>query len=417
MSFFSSGIEPAVLAAAQNMAAKAGSAPETLESVLTDILRTVRVHLGLEMAFISEFIGNRRVFRYLDADESSLGILKVGDGNSLEESYCARVVDGRLPELIHDATALAEACRLPVTTALPVGAHISVPIRFHNGELFGTFCCFSRKPDSTLTHHDLNMLRAFAELAGRFLEVITSSSRIYDASKKRIEHVLEASDFSIMYQPIYQVEGDSLRVTGYESLARFHAAPYRSPDKWFAEAEAVGLSYQLESAAIKKALAGLNKLPKNAYLGINASPTTILESADLVSFVGGAPERIVLELTEHRSIEDYAEVASILAPLRRKGVRLAVDDAGAGYASFRHILQLKPDIIKLDRSLISGIEHSQDKLALAAAIVTFAQTTGANIIAEGVETESELAVLKSLNVFMMQGYLLGLPASAENIVQ
>ncbi len=138
------------------------------------------------------------------------------------------------------------------------------------------------------------------------------------------------------------------------------------------------------------------------------------EDPDLL--VGLAPQRLVLEVTEHSTIEDYAEIASVLAPLRKRGLRLAVDDAGAGYASFRHILQLKPDIIKLDRSLISGLNENQDQLALAAALVSFAEKTGIKVVAEGVETPEELKALQALNVNKAQGYLLGRPTPLRDIV-
>jgi len=101
--------------------------------------------------------------------------------------------------------------------------------------------------------------------------------------------------------------------------------------------------------------------------------------------------------------------------LRERGLRLAVDDAGAGYASFRHILQLKPDIIKLDRSLISGLNANRDQLALAAALVSFAEKTGIKVVAEGVETPEELKALQTLNVNKAQGYLLGRPTPLRDI--
>jgi len=118
----------------------------------------------------------------------------------------------------------------------------------------------------------------------------------------------------------------------------------------------------------------------------------------------------MLEVTEHASISDYAQIADTLEPLRKQGLRLAVDDAGAGYASFRHILRLKPDVIKLDGSLIRNIDSNTDCRALAAALVRFAEETGSKVVAECIETEAELAVLRVLKVNKAQGYLLGRPA-------
>lgn len=132
----------------------------------------------------------------------------------------------------------------------------------------------------------------------------------------------------------------------------------------------------------------------------------------------GAPlARLLLEVTEHSSIGDYGLLSEALAQLRKAGLRLAVDDAGSGYASFRHILKLRPDIIKLDQSLIRGIDHDPGSRALAAALITFARETGSCVIAEGVETEDELAALRVLGVGTAQGYLLGRPGSLPDPIR
>lgn len=117
----------------------------------------------------------------------------------------------------------------------------------------------------------------------------------------------------------------------------------------------------------------------------------------------------MLEVTEHASVSDYSLIAAELAPLRRKGLTLAVDDAGAGFASFRHILKLKPDVIKLDISLIHSIDTDIGCRALAAALIRFAEETGSKVVAEGVETAAELHVLRELGISLAQGYLLGRP--------
>ena len=118
----------------------------------------------------------------------------------------------------------------------------------------------------------------------------------------------------------------------------------------------------------------------------------------------------MLEVTEHTSIDDYSVIARKLEPFRVRGIRLAVDDAGAGYASFRHILKLRPDVIKLDSSLVSAIDSDKGIRALAAAVIRFSEETGSKVVAEGVETKHELKVLRQLNVNKAQGYLLGRPS-------
>lgn len=141
----------------------------TPPELLIQCLRRIRQHLGMELAFIAEFTEGRRVFRYVDSGASDLKIF-AGDSDPLEESYCMRVADGRLPELMTDARLNAEALTLPATLALPVGAHLSVPIRLGDGHVFGTLCCFSRRPDENLQESDLATMRVLADVMADYFE-------------------------------------------------------------------------------------------------------------------------------------------------------------------------------------------------------------------------------------------------------
>jgi EAL domain-containing protein (putative c-di-GMP-specific phosphodiesterase class I)/CheY-like chemotaxis protein len=227
------------------------------------------------------------------------------------------------------------------------------------------------------------------------------------AAYQRIGDVLAGDGFSVVFQPI--VDLGTGRVVGVEALSRFAHEPHRPPDVWFAEAAAVGLGTQLELAAIRAAVRGLNQLPNDTYLALNVSPDTV-QSPQLADIVRPAAQRLVLELTEHTGISDYRQLAEALLPLRASGVRLSVDDAGAGFASLRHILNLNPDIIKLDIGLIQGINADPARRALASALVSFAADINASIIAEGIETEAELATLLRLHVTHGQGFHLARPS-------
>ncbi|MBU0563772.1 EAL domain-containing protein [Stutzerimonas kunmingensis] len=382
------------------------SANLSLSEMLVETLHAVRTHLGMDVAFISEFRGGSRIFRYLDGNFVPLQ-LEVGACDPLDDSYCQRVLDGRLPELIQNAATLPEALAMPVTKALPVGAHLSVPLRFSDGRLYGTFCCFSTTPDNSLNERDLNTLRLFADFAGRLLERHALNEIRYAETLTRIRSVLEQRAYSVVYQPIVHLVEN--RIVGHEALARFTDEPVRSPDKWFAEAGLVGLQQELEVALIEAALHDFDQLPADSYLSLNVSPETILAGA-LGTVLADQPlARLMLEVTEHASVQDYSQLAEALEPLRSKGLRLAVDDAGAGYASFRHILKLKPDVIKLDSSLIRNVDSDTGCRALAAALIRFAEETGCKVVAEGVETQEELAMLRRLEVNKAQGYLIGRP--------
>jgi EAL domain-containing protein (putative c-di-GMP-specific phosphodiesterase class I) len=173
----------------------------------------------------------------------------------------------------------------------------------------------------------------------------------------------------------------------------------------------------LEIEAIRRALKSLSVLPSPIYLGVNASPATILR-AEFAEVLRDAPlERVVIELTEHSTVENYDATLEAMRTLRANGLRLAIDDAGAGYASLRHILHMKPDFIKLDIELTRNIDLDPARKALTTALIAFARDTGSRIIAEGVERESELETLRSIGVKKVQGYLLGRPADLDSALK
>jgi EAL domain-containing protein (putative c-di-GMP-specific phosphodiesterase class I) len=400
--------------AVDHLLASLSKSSSPIDDAVHRVLQAVRSHLGMDVAFISEFQDGQRVFRYIDAAGREAPI-QVGDAHPLDEGYCQPVVDGRLPELIPDTAAVPAAMALPVTTALPVGAHLSVPIRLRDGRIYGTFCCFSFAPDHSLNERDLHMMRALADLTGQRIDSDLKTVQEREEKIARVKTVMEQDQLSILYQPIYRLDTDS--VVGFECLARFSASPSRTPDVWFSEAAEVGLGVELEVAAIRKALAGLSLLSADTLVGVNVSPAAIL-SGELAAVLKDLPaERIVLEVTEHAPVSDYADLLQALEPLRRRGLRLAVDDAGAGYASLRHILNLRPDAIKIDMGLTRGIDSDPARHALTSALIAFARDMGSQIIAEGVETEAELGTLRALGVGHAQGYLLGRPMPLADAAQ
>lgn len=383
---------------------------QSVASLIEETLSSVRELLGMEVAFVSEFSEGRRFFRFIDAGVEFCPI-SVDGSDPLEESYCQRVVDGRLPELIPDATQNAEARTLAATLALPVGAHLSIPIRFRSGRVYGTFCCFSRSPDLSLGNRDLAVMKLFAGFLAKVLEERDAAEQAKKAITQRLQDVMEKEQFETVFQPIFDIARH--RIIGFEALARFSPEPYRPPNEWIEDAVSIGLQKELEQAILRKALERLRHLPDDVFVSLNVAPATLLEGAVGGVLAGYPLERIVLEITEHESVSDYARIAVELEPLRAQGMRIAVDDAGAGYASFRHILNLQPDIIKLDGSLIQNIDSGIASRALAAALVRFAEETGSEVVAEGVETEGELRTLRELNVANAQGFLLGRPKPAS----
>lgn len=376
------------------------------------ILNAIRSHLGMDVAFVSEFLDGRRYFRHVDARTPG-GPVLVGNSDALEDSYCYRVIEGRLPELMHDACLNVEALRLAATRALPVGAHLSVPIRFKDGRVYGTLCCFSHSPDHSLTARDLDMMRVFAELIGEQVQDEALKAAEFQSIAGRIDHALDDEAVSTVYQPIFNIIDG--RTVGFEALSRFSSKPAQTPDMWFADAAKIGRELQLESLAMRLALKGLKSLPDSAYVALNASPAMIVNGG-LAEVLDGFPlQRIVVEVTEHQAVERYEDIAAVMRPLQDAGLRLAIDDAGAGYASFRHILNLQPQIVKLDISITRSIDSDRSRRALAAALRGFAFETGCSIVAEGIETPAELEALKNLGITKAQGFYLGRPMTLEQL--
>jgi EAL domain-containing protein (putative c-di-GMP-specific phosphodiesterase class I) len=212
----------------------------------------------------------------------------------------------------------------------------------------------------------------------------------------------------MVFQPVFELQGgDRVAV---EALARFPGPPVQSPSLWFDRAEQLRLLVELELACVRSALDCLGELPDGVRLSINVSPRTAV-TTELARLVAPVGDRIIVELTEHAPVEDYAPLKESVERLRRSGVRIAVDDVGAGFASLRHVVRLAPDIVKLDLSLTRDIAIDSTARALASALVTFCKRIGATVVAEGIESQAVLTLLRGLGVRQGQGYFLGRPGS------
>ncbi|HEX7053609.1 MAG TPA: EAL domain-containing protein [Burkholderiales bacterium] len=375
------------------------------EQAVPRLLAAIRRHLGMDVAFVAEFAGGRRVFRYVDAVVE--GAPRPGESDALEGSYCRLVAEGRIPELIGDASRVAPESAFVM--GRPVGAQVCVPMVAADGRTFGTFCCFSREPDPSLGERDLSLAGAFAGLALQAIERGRAAQASQDEIRRRVVHVLEHDKVHALFQPVYTLA--ERRVAGFECLARFDAEPQQGPEFWFAEAAGVGLGAELELGVIRRTLPSLERLPAATPVSFNVSPQLLLDGRLDAVLTPRLAGRVVLEVTEHETVQEYARLVSALEPLRRRGVRVAIDDAGAGYASFRHIVRLVPDVIKLDLRLTRDIDHDPARRALAAALIRYAREARAEIVAEGVETQAELDTLRELGIGRAQGYLFGRPMS------
>lgn len=228
-----------------------------------------------------------------------------------------------------------------------------------------------------------------------------------EQARSEIERFVSGEGLSMAFQPIIELE--TRDIVGHEALARFRSLPLRTPDEWFAEAVRHELGVQLELTAVREAVAALPRLPGEGYLSVNCSHRAAL-SAGLARALEHVATRIVVEITEHEAIDDYGALELALERLRERGVRVAIDDAGAGFASLRHTLAVAPDIVKVDISLTRDIDSDRARRALTRALISFAEEMDIAIVAEGIETQDELDTLLELGVRYGQGFFLAEPA-------
>jgi EAL domain-containing protein (putative c-di-GMP-specific phosphodiesterase class I)/CHASE3 domain sensor protein len=212
-------------------------------------------------------------------------------------------------------------------------------------------------------------------------------------------------------RPVFQplVDLRTGLVVAYEALARFVGVTDPSPGAWFARAHELGLGAALESAAITAALAAPGR-PPGTSLSLNARPSLLLQP-DFALLLPADLSGLVIEITEHELVRCEGDLAPVLAEFRRRGGRIAVDDAGAGYAGFGQLLRVRPDVIKLDRSLVDGAAGDPAKLALIEAFVRFARRIGAVVCCEGIERLEDLVAVGELDVAYAQGFLLARPGA------
>jgi EAL domain-containing protein (putative c-di-GMP-specific phosphodiesterase class I)/putative methionine-R-sulfoxide reductase with GAF domain len=371
---------------------------------LDRILRLACDHLGMEAAFVSELTSSRQIFRALSGSADSFGLVP-DEGPERTETYCDLLVTGRLPRVVRDTGLEPRVKDLAATAAAPIGAYVGVPLTLSDGRLYGTFCCLSHTPELQLDERDAKFMDLLAEMIAARVEVLEAARQQHD----EIRDLLAAQAVDIALQPIINLATGQW--SGTEALARFPGSG-RRVDEIFALANEAGLGPDLELLCLRLALDRLSDLPASVYLSVNMSPNGIADPRFAATMATcPALDQVVLEVTEHAPVDKYAALLAALAPLRAAGVRLAVDDVGAGYASFRHVLQLHPDILKIDRSLVEGIAGDRALRSLAGNLVLLALDLRAVVIAEGVETSADLDVLGTLGVDMAQGYLFAPPTT------
>ena len=373
-------------------------------AVLGRALALAREHLGMELAWLSHTEGQHQVVQLVDGDSTHFPVQE-GYRSAALSALGARLLDGRLPAVATDARRSDPAS----AAELNLGSYAGVAVTQPGGRTYGLLCCASRHPTTSLHPRDAYTMRLFAAMLADTLGEYQARHGIQEAFLRNAEAMLAAGGMRMAMQPI--VDLTTRRPLAVEALARFPTAPYTT-EGWFREARRAGAGVQLELDAMSE---GLRLLPSVAFgqrLSLNASPS-LVASAELTDLLADQPgERLMIEITEHNLAENIAAVLDSVKRLQGRGTWIAIDDAGTGYSSLHQILQLGPDVIKLDRALVSDVDTDAMKRALASAFVTFTGAAGKLLVAEGVETRSELRTLQALGVRYGQGYHLARPVYA-----
>lgn len=387
------------------------AAADASSDVLDRLLRSIRRQAGVDAAYLVEYRPEGALVRAIVGDGDMVG-LAVGMPQAPEDAIALAAVAGNVPPVLEDTRTHRAARRLAWERAAPIGAFAGVPVRLVDGTLFGGLCVAHRRATSLGTGFH-PFLAAMAEVVG---DQLSDEQAVKQQSRREHEAVLgmfEEGRMTTVLQPIVDLADG--RTLGVEALTRFTSTPPRPPNVWFAAAARQGLGLELEAAAISRAARLLPQLPADWHLAVNASPALIESDVLGDLLLDEVAHRLVVEVTEHAAVNDYGALNQRVHRLRERGIRVAVDDAGAGFASLRHVVELDPDVIKIDGSIVRGIDRAPLQAAMVETLCVFAARAGASVVAEAVETPDELVVLKDLGVPSAQGYLFASPGRPDDL--
>lgn len=378
------------------------AAEDSTATAVDRLLQVARQQLALDVVFLSHFSPLRRE---LLAVSGAHPFVEVGRSDPLDDTFCQQLVEGRLPAVIPDARTDPDTAGLPATTELDIGLHVGVPVALSDGSLFGTVCGFRHEADPDADWRTARVLRVIAQALAELLEPAERDRRTDAARRAAVLGLLDAGQPRVVTQPIRRLD-DGVTVA-VEALSRFDRTETPVAEV-FADAASAGVGVELELAALRAALA---VVPTSAVpVTVNGGVDLLLDPRAHELLAACAAQQVVLEVTERQAVTDYDALNAALSPLRDAGLRLAVDDVGVGFSGLHHLLELRPDFIKLDACLVQGVDGNPRQQALVAALVAFAAQTGATLVAEGIETPADRDRVARLGVALGQGFLLGRPA-------
>jgi EAL domain-containing protein (putative c-di-GMP-specific phosphodiesterase class I) len=380
------------------------------DPAVVDLLGILRRQLRMDLAWLARLRGDFLVLQVINGDAASFH-LRPGSTIRRSASLFTHVLSGELPHLIPDTHANPRSTQLGTVTELGIGSYAAVPIPDTEGGLYGLLGFLGHGPQPALCQRDSAFMRLAAEV---LRESVADLRRLWELRSevwRETNDVLESGGPGLVFQPL--VDLSSGCVVGVEALSRFPPGR-RSTEDWFAAAVSVGLGAELELAAVRRGLEFVDLLPPGVFLTVNASPTTVV--AGLADVLADADlSKILVEVTEQERNAGSPEVLRNLDVLRARGARIAADDVGSGYAGLQQIVEIRPDIVKMDRSLTQHIDGDPVRRAVAGALVDVGKEIGAVVVAEGIETAGELRTVIDTGIGVGQGYYLGRPASPASL--
>lgn len=373
------------------------------ESLLV-ILTLAARHLGMEQAFLAT--ADRAGTAALTGDVTCVppDPAAARACTSWTQHQNVQVISADAPLVDTDLLRQADQPAQDGQSSQPYRSYVGVPVHRPGGRVYSVLGCVSSEARPDLGAAEVAYLTLLAEV----LESSLASTVEQDAVEHAFADLIATRSLRMAFQPIIDLTDGACRAV--EALARFPAA-LGEPSVAFDNAERVGLRADVEGLAVDQALAALPQLHPRQSVGVNCSPAAACEFDRHAAATGVPLDRVILEITEHTAVASYADIRDHLQPLRQEGLRIAIDDAGAGFASLRHVIELQPDIVKIDRSLICGAPHDSARRAVITTFVLLALEVGATVIAEGIETAAELDVARTLGVDAGQGFLLARPTT------
>lgn len=380
--------------------------------VLSSLLEALRIHLSMDAAYLATHQDGR--IRIEAGDEApGTGLMWRIDRGDLSDGFCAPVMSGMIDGLVTDTHSEAKVADLGLIRSAGIRAFLAIPVMRPGGLDPAMLCCVHRTRRPDLSERDYTTMSAFAAIAGDLMHRRRASDKERIKKRAEIHSIIENLRFDIVFQPIFDLNSGEMR--GVEALTRFAHEDGRGPDLWIADAGTVGLQAELESAIVGEVLDQREQLPRTGYLSVNVSPATLVHPSFAEALRGHDTLGLILELTEHVEIPEEAALEAAIARLRNLGIKLAIDDVGSGYSGLSQILRFRPDFLKLDMSLVSGLESDAAKRSLAMAMQHFGREIGAKLIAEGIEKEEEAYALRMLGISLGQGFHLGRPSPAKDL--